>query len=406
MNKLFALVTKELLVLSKDIHGLVVLFIMPAVFILIMSLAMQDSFDEHTTINIDYALIDNSNSPLSHQFVSQLDLIKTLRRVTIDADDFDIQTLTNNFTQDRYKFAVIIPGNFAKRLLKSANSGANEQSAIEIYIAPTVKSDLRRFFTATLRSELIRLKIATTLAQTSDEEDFAPSMDAVEKLSKVQITQSYLYQDGVEQKSPTSVQQNVPAWLVFAMFFVVVPLSNAFIVERQHGTMLRLRMMNIYATSLLLAKIVPYYFVNQIQMVLMLLVGIFIVPLLGGHALNGPSSFLGLFIISSATSIAAISFALLISTFAKSTAQATTLGGIFNIIFGALGGIMVPKFIMPAYMQSLTIISPMAWGLEGYLDVLLRNTTWMAVLPESISLLIFGMLCLVTAAFLFSRQRL
>ena len=57
LNKLIALVKKETLVLSKDVHGLVVLFVMPAVFILIMSMAMQDAFDEHQNVSVEYARI-------------------------------------------------------------------------------------------------------------------------------------------------------------------------------------------------------------------------------------------------------------------------------------------------------------------------------------------------------------
>ena len=130
----------------------------------------------------------------------------------------------------------------------------------------------------------------------------------------------------------------------------------------------------------------------------------FIVPMLDGNSLNDPSSILELTIISSTTNIAAICFALFISVFAKTTIQATTLGGISNIIFGALGGIMVFKFIMPTYMQEIATVSPMSWGLEGFLDVFLRNADWTSVIPESTSLLIFAIIYLGIATTIFNRQ--
>jgi len=403
MNRFLALIKKELVVLSKDLHGLFVLFIMPAIFILIMSLAMQDSFDEQSNVRIEYALIDSSDSALSQQLKDQLKLISSLKMMEIDQDNFDTNQLKSDFSQDKFKFAILLGQNFSKQLFQGAKE--QQDNAIKIVIAPTVKSDLRRFFSATLRSELIRLKIAASIAQ-SDDEEFAPSMDAVENMSKIDIEQTYLYQDGAQPETPTSVQQNVPAWLVFAMFFVVIPLSTAFIIERQQGSFLRLRMMNVNSTALLGAKIIPYYCVNQIQMILMVLVGMFLVPLLGGDSLNGPSSFVGLAIISSATSLAAICFAIFISVFAKTTTQATTLGGVSNIIFGALGGIMVPKFVMPPYMQEFTVVSPMSWGLEGFLDVFLRNADWVSVIPESTFLLIFAIICLGIATLIFNRQTL
>jgi ABC-2 type transport system permease protein len=64
---------------------------------------------------------------------------------------------------------------------------------------------------------------------------------------------------------------------------------------------------------------------------------------------------------------------------------------------------MVPKFVMPATMQDITVVSPMSWGLEGFLDVFLRNQSWLAVLPESLALLGFGAVCLAGATVLFKR---
>ncbi len=174
-------------------------------------------------------------------------------------------------------------------------------------------------------------------------------------------------------KVPTSVQQSVPAWLVFSMFFVVIPLSNTFIAERNYGTLTRLQSMNISTAFLLAGKLLPFFIVNLIQVVLMILVGVFVVPLLGGDALTMGDSYSGLLLITTAVSFSSISLALLVASIAKTTEHATTIGGVFNIILAAIGGIMIPKFVMPHFMQTLSVVSPMSWGLEGFLDIFLRN---------------------------------
>ena len=51
------------------------------------------------------------------------------------------------------------------------------------------------------------------------------------------------------------MQQNVPAWLVFGAFFVVIPLSNTLIRERQQGTLRRLRTMPVGQGTLLVGKL-------------------------------------------------------------------------------------------------------------------------------------------------------
>jgi len=75
-------------------------------------------------------------------------------------------------------------------------------------------------------------------------------------------------------------------------------------------------------------------------------------------------------------------------------------------LLGAIGGVMVPKFVMPEVMQNFADISPMSWGLEGFLDILLRRGTVMDVLNESIALTLFGLVSLLIAGVIFtSKQR-
>jgi ABC-2 type transport system permease protein len=198
----------------------------------------------------------------------------------------------------------------------------------------------------------------------------------------------------------------VPAWLVFSMFFVVIPLSNTFIAERNYGTLTRLQSMNISTAFLLAGKLLPFFIVNLIQVVLMILVGVFVVPLLGGDALTMGDSYSGLLLITTAVSFSSISLALLVASIAKTTEHATTIGGVFNIILAAIGGIMIPKFVMPHFMQTLSVVSPMSWGLEGFLDIFLRNGNVLDVLPESLLLFSFGMVMLSTTALVIKKKML
>jgi ABC-2 type transport system permease protein len=58
---------------------------------------------------------------------------------------------------------------------------------------------------------------------------------------------------------------------------------------------------------------------------------------------------------------------------------------------------MVPRFVMPETMQRIADWSPMAWGLEGFLDIFLRNGSAYDVLPEAGSLLLFGCVTIALA---------
>ena len=71
---------------------------------------------------------------------------------------------------------------------------------------------------------------------------------------------------------------------------------------------------------------------------------------------------------------------------------------------GAIGGIMVPKFVMPAAMQQLAALSPMAWGLEGFHIVMLRHGGFADILPSLTRLLAFAGAALLVAVWLNHRS--
>ena len=148
----------------------------------------------------------------------------------------------------------------------------------------------------------------------------------------------------------------------------------------------------------------PYFLVNLIQAAIMIGIGMYAVPLLGGTALTPGRSPAGLLLVAASVSLSAIAVALLIASIARTTEQATTMGGLLNILFGAVGGIMIPKFVMPDFMQRLSGLSPMSWGLEGFLDIFLREGNIRDVLPESLMLLALGAVTLLLTALALNRE--
>jgi ABC-2 type transport system permease protein len=99
-----------------------------------------------------------------------------------------------------------------------------------------------------------------------------------------------------------------------------------------------------------------------------------------------------------AVSFASVSYALLIANLVSTSEQATIFTGAANLLMAAVGGIMVPRFLMPPLMQTLSDYSPMAWGLDGLLDVFLRQGGIAMAAPAALRLTLFGLACLAAAA--------
>lgn len=388
-----ACVHKELLLLSRDLHGLALLFIMPLAFILIMSLALQNQFAEHAGQKLSVLSVDRDGSEASKGLLASL---SDNSAFTVNAaNEISAEALRQRLRRGEHTFAVILDAGFNDRLTRAPSPG--DKPLVSVLAAPDAGKQIEAVFVASLRAALGQQRLRELLTKVG-----ANAGDANAAGGEVHV--QYAYGDASGSAAPTAVQQSVPAWLVFAVFFVVVPLSNTLIRERQLGTLRRLRSTNLGKLTVLWGKLIPYFVVNQLQVVIMLLAGRYLVPLLGGEALMLNGSWLLLAAIAASLSIAALGLALLIAVASGTTEQATLLGGTGNIILAAVGGIMIPKFVMPAAMQRVSEWSPMSWGLEGFLDVLLRGGSFRDIAPEAACLTSLGLVAILLAGWLQQRR--
>lgn len=398
--RLLALWLKETIALTRDRHGLLALFIMPTIFILVMTMALRDAFTPGTTIDAAYVVVDLDQSVHSKTLIKRLDKGAAFRR--IDSGN-DADAARQGVMSKRQAMALVLPKGFGERLLTPAGADGQPTEPLQLLIDPTLSPALQLAFRNQIMAALGAVR-ADELTQRAGKLFGLPSLPGgnADKDWPDEI-RSIAVRNDQSARLPSSVQQNVPAWLIFAMFFVVIPVSSIFIIERQQGTLQRLRAMGLPFHLILTGKLLPFFVVNQVQAVMMVLVGIFVVPLFGSEALEIPHSLpllLNWWAVSAAVSLAAVSWALLIASIAQTSEQATIVGGVGNILMGAIGGIMVPKFIMPASMQKMAELSPMAWGLEGFHTVMLRHGSFTDLLPSLARLLAFAAFSLLAAIWL------
>jgi len=389
-----AMLLKEFILLLRDKYALAALFIMPSIFILIMSIALKDTFGSDRAL-LSYAVIDQDNTAESAKLRT---FLLSNGRLKEHKPPITNTAQRQEALNGKLHFIVSIPPGFAHNLV-------TEQSAslLQLDVASDVKQEMLTLVQGELVMNIIRLRMEKL------QEELAPFLPEVaQKLEAMKSNNDSLIQVrfnamGINKK-PTSTQQSVPSWIVFGMFFVIIPMSTVFISEHKQNTLMRMSAMNISVPVLFAGKLAPYIIINQIQVWLMIGVGIFLVPLFGGDALTFGNSIGGLFMVSLGLSLAAIGTSILIAVTADTVEQATTIGGIINILMGAIGGVMVPKFYMSQSMQQLTNISPMSWGLEGFLDIFLRGQGAGAVITESLTLAGFGAGLLLAAGMILNAK--
>ncbi|WP_140632914.1 ABC transporter permease [Methylibium rhizosphaerae] len=387
---LAALIKKELLALTRDVHGMAALFLMPVMFIVIMSLALKDVY----------------NPPL-----------RTLRHA-VDARDAGApaKDLLAAWTRGHGAAAELPPDWQAQlrdgrlKYVISIEAGASEDLAeptlptrprIHLLTEPALDANLFNALQAELIAAVGEMKVRGVLAAAGGgaEAQQPASPSSSEASVQAMVTATRFAAGGPR---PTAVQQNVPAWLVFGMFFVVASLAGLFVQERSSGALARLQSLGVPRSMLIASKALPYLGVNALQAVLMLAVGVWLMPRIGGDALSlAGIDWPALCLALAAVSAAAVSLALVLACLVRTHTQATAVGPILNVLMAAVGGIMVPKFVMPAFMQRLADWSPMNWGLEALLTVLLRGGDAAATLPHVARLGGFAAAMLLLALLLF-----
>jgi len=385
VSPLLACVVKELRLLRRDVHGLALMFLLPLAFILIMSLALQDLFAARSGRLAEVLLIDHDATPASAVLRSNLAKNEAFG-ISTPSPVPPAEVVAKDLKAARYAFAVEVRKGYGASLEGMPDPGAAPM--LKVTVAPDTDKRTEMLLLAAL-GEAAGLQRTEQLIQFLPAEDpFGYPLDRP-KVEAPRIAVAYAYA-AEPQIAPSAVQQSVPAWLVFAVFFVAIPFSNTFIRERQLGVQRRLRTIDVGPWSQFLGKLIPYFAVNQLQVATMLAAGVFLVPLLGGQALQINGSPLALVLLSAALSLAALGLALLIAVVARTTEQATLTAGLTALLLAAIGGIMVPKFVMPPGLQAVAAFSPMAWGLDGFLGLLLRGGGVGEIADELLKLAGFG----------------
>lgn len=405
---LIASIFKEMRLLSRDLHGVAVLFIMPILFMLIMSAALSN--DNALSNRSEIVLLSEENT-ITREFLTALEGEKlAIKHVDVKELEHYQQALQSG----EFDLLIVNP-NTAKTKLE-------QEESLQLWLNPSVDRSWLLGVKGVLQKHYSKLRLNDYLADnhiTLENSKRKPIKEIQTKVNKeldkkfAQINdylakdlwqEIYLNRQGKEVTKPNSVQHSVPAWLIFGMFFIMIPLSNVMAMERQTNTLTRLRMARASALSLIIAKLIPYFLINQLQFVGMIALGYFVLPALDMPAFSLSGDWTAYAVLSSAVSLAALGYGLLVSVIARTTEHAVVLGGGGIIIMAAIGGIMVPVYVMPEIMQTVAQFSPMGWALSGFQNLLLNHYELSQIATSLWKLTAFGSVTLGIAAIIYQRQ--
>jgi ABC-type Na+ efflux pump permease subunit len=156
----------------------------------------------------------------------------------------------------------------------------------------------------------------------------------------------------------------VPSYGVMFAFFLVLTCGWLFVTERKYGTVLRLRAAPLGRGQILLGKLLPCLAVSLFQGFFLLVAG----KLAFGMSW-GPQPIL-LVPVVVCTAVAAVGLAMLVASLAKTETQVAVYGTLLVLVLGGVSGSLMPRDLMPEQMRQLSLITPQAWALDAYAQLL------------------------------------
>jgi len=416
MRKFTTLLYKDYLLLIRDVAGLCLMFLMPVALVFLMTFLQNDLIGKINETEISVLMLNMDNDTLGNSIERQISDSESFILTQTEENENE---LILSVARGDFMIGIVIPEGISDSIRKNAKNavlsgfkgGKHEKTdsiTIKIFIDPTLKTSFRNTLMSTMKEYTAKTERDFLLQElTAELNERIPFMLGEIKLdgNQVDFDVQYAFKDD-SAVIPNATQHNVPAWTLFAIFFITLSLSVGLVNERKEGSFKRLLTMPCSYFQYLLSKSVVFLMVCLLQFALLFTLGVYLFPHIGlPQLMLGQNAWL-LLPMCVSSSLAAIGFGIFIGKITTDHQQTAVLAALSVVIFAAIGGIWVPVFAMPEIMKTISQISPLNWGLNGFYDILIRNGTFMEILPECLYSIGFAIICVGIALVYNVRRKL
>ena len=405
MFKLWATIVKDIRILLRDKVGIAMMFGMPVLLVLIVTSIQNNTFQLINKNKITILICNRDTGKSSAELIQAVDKIDMFKLEQLSKDQTEKQ-ITDRMHSKDILLSMIISADFSAKIDTNAtrvtgkalnafglegdtiNSKTSNAGSVTLYYQPVLQESVRQSIQGALYGalQLVASKqILRTLYFSINEKPLPANLESELLNNNIGINDIPVSLDK-SMKRPNASQHNVPAWTIFAMFFVVISLGGSIVREKLSGSFIRLKTLSTNYFVSLLSKQLTYLMVTIAQAALIFAIGVWVFPSIGLPPLNLPADILGLFFVSLICGGCAVSYAICIGVFARTQEQANGFGAVSIVILAAIGGLMVPSFAMPESFRSVMKFSPMHWCLEAYYGLFLEGGKMKDVLVNVIPL--------------------
>jgi ABC-2 type transport system permease protein len=376
LNRIFAILTKELTQLSRDKLTFGMVIMIPLIQLLLFGYAINTNVR-----HIPVGVVDHSHSAFG-RILKQT--VSATGVVSFKKDYFNMIEAEDAISRGEVRAVLIIPKDVVQRLVRN--------NAVGFGLPPSSDEETSR-------------PVAQWLVDGSDNMIAGVikglrSMPLTELLRKpanrntptFEVTLLY----NPEQRTPVNI---VPGLVGIILTMTMIMFTSAAIVrERERGNLEFLITTPVHSLELMIGKIIPYIFIGGVQVAIILVLGhiLFNVPMNGGIGQLTIATFL--FIVASLT------LGLVISTIAQNQLQSTQMTIFVLLPSILLSGFMFPFEGMPELAQKIAEVLPATHYMRLVRGVVLRDVEVLTMTYDIYWLVLFTIVGLTIASLRFKKN--
>lgn len=398
--------------MRRDRLGLVFMFVMPVLLVMIVTGMQSGTFELANKNRLPLLVCNRDTGAASLQFIRAVDTMGLFEVHPVPGTETEAM-IRDRVNRKEALMAVVLPAGFsaqvaartstlAGKALKSFGLDDSGRTAaagpdtpmsdlpLTLFYHPVLQESFRRSAEGTLYSalQLVESRMLLKTLYFSINEKQLPDTLENELLSNRETISEIPVSRSPDRKAPTVSQHNVPAWTIFAMFFVVVSLGSGIVRDKRSGSFIRLKTLPTSYAVAILSRQITYVGVTMIQTILIFAIGVWVFPYVGLPRLDLPADWGGLVLISLLCGWCAVSYAICVGVFAETEEQANGFGVISIVILAAIGGLMIPDFILTGPFRIAVKFSPLHWCLDAYYSLFLEGGKLKDVWSNVLSLVI------------------
>jgi len=373
---MFKILKKELKAFLKDRRAVMLTFLLPAILISVFSLAFGGAGGDDSIEKIPLLVCDQDNTKITKQAINDIDSVKM-----IDVIPCTIDSAIDLIKRGKKASMLVFHKGFADSVAAMRHlpwefqydaAKTQETGVLQSLLSRSVYTNIGKIMSknaiikninaqystvdSTTRNMIIAKAIASSESGNSGGDN---EMQSIMKLNTVSVISA--------KTGNLGLVQAVAGTAVMMLLFSLTGMGGGLLDEKEQGTLKRLLYSPVHPAEILLGKMAASILVASVQLVFMFAFSSVI------FHLHIADKVLPLGILIFATAFACSGFGLLLATFAKSRQQLQSMSTLIILSMSVIGGSMVPTFIMPQWMQNISVISINYWSIQGFYDILWRE---------------------------------